>query len=104
VDAEQYRGGTAVPSLSYWLVKGRAPKMKWLMIVLVAAVGVLAAVVAALYFAEPARSLPAFLPGHVSVGHGHRYKRGSVAAVGALILFVVAFVMATSGRRRVASV
>jgi hypothetical protein len=70
-------------------------------IVLVTLAGVLLLVVAGIYFAEPAQSLPAFFPGHVGsnsseVGH-HHVKHGIAAFVVALGAF--AFAWFASGPR-----
>lgn len=46
--------------------------------------GSLLLVVAVLYFAEPAHSLPAFLPGHVGAGDpeaGHHHVKHGIAAL-----------------------
>jgi hypothetical protein len=51
-------------------------------------IGVLMIVVAVLYFVEPAKSLPSFLPGHVSKGGAfHHAKRGILALIPALGCF-----------------
>ena len=57
--------------------------------------GVLLIVVAIVYFAEPAHSLPSFFPGHVSAtsaeaGH-HHTKHGIAALVVALAAFAFAW-------------
>ena len=62
--------------------------------VVIAVFGVLAAIAAILYFALPAHSLPALLPGRVAHITGHRYRRGAGAAVVAVVLFVLAWVVA----------
>jgi hypothetical protein len=50
--------------------------------------GLLLVLVAVIYFAEPARSLPSFFPGHVKKGGAfHHTKRGILAAVLALGCF-----------------
>jgi hypothetical protein len=53
--------------------------------------GVLLIVVAVIYFAEPAHSLPSFFPGHVSAGDAeanhHHTKHGIAALVVALASF-----------------
>jgi hypothetical protein len=46
--------------------------------------GVLLIVVAIIYFAEPAHSLPSFFPGHVSSGDaeaGHHHTKHGIAAI-----------------------
>ena len=62
--------------------------------VVIAVFGVLAAIAAILYFALPAHSLPALLPGRVAHITGHRNRRGAGAAVVAVVLFVLAWVVA----------
>ncbi len=57
--------------------------------------GVLLIVVAVVYFAEPAHSLPSFFPGHVSAGNAeanhHHTKHGIAAIVVALACFAFAW-------------
>jgi len=57
--------------------------------------GVILLIVAALYFVEPAHSLPSFFPGHVSKGSAeyshHHTKHGIAALVVALGLFAFAW-------------
>lgn len=57
--------------------------------------GILLLVVAAIYFAEPAHSLPSFFPGHVSTTNSeadhHHTKHGIAAVIVALALFVFAW-------------
>lgn len=75
--------------------------MKLVIVAVVVIVGILAAVVAGVYFTESVRNLPSFFPGHNPHGStGIRYKRGAAAAVGAVVLWVIAIVVAMSGRRR----
>lgn len=66
--------------------------MRTLAIVL-GVLGVLAAIAAILYFALPAHDLPGFLPGHVAHVTGHRNRRGIAAAVVAVVLFLVAWMV-----------
>jgi uncharacterized membrane protein HdeD (DUF308 family) len=65
-------------------------------------VGVLLLVIAALYFAEPAKSLPSFFPGHSAAGGSeathHHVKHGIAALVVGLGCFVIAWF--ASGPRR----
>jgi hypothetical protein len=53
-------------------------------------IGVLLIVVAVVYFAEPAKSLPSFFPGHVAKSNYVHSKRGIAALVVALVLFAFA--------------
>jgi uncharacterized membrane protein HdeD (DUF308 family) len=61
----------------------------------VALLGLLLIVVAVIYFAEPAHSLPSFFPGHVSAGNTeashHHTKHGIAAIVVALACFAFAW-------------
>ena len=52
--------------------------------------GVLLIVIAIVYFAEPAKSLPGFFPGHEAGSHHHHVKHG----IAALLLGLGAFVLA----------
>jgi uncharacterized membrane protein len=67
--------------------------MKWLIVIILAIIGVLAAIVAVEYFAVPIHSLPSFMPGHKNV-NGHYHKRGAVAAVIAVVALAGAAVVA----------
>ena len=61
--------------------------------VALAVLGVLGIVVAIVYFAEPAKSLPSVLPGHVSGLTAHRNKRGAAAlAIGVVLLAAAGYV------------
>ena len=62
--------------------------------IVIAVLGALALIAAILYFALPAHSLPFFLPGKVAHINGHRNRRGIAAAVAAVVLFVVAYIVA----------
>lgn len=61
-------------------------------------VGILLLVVAALYFVEPAKSLPSFFPGHEAGATRHHVKHGIAALVLGLGAFVLAW-FATGPRR-----
>jgi hypothetical protein len=54
------------------------------------AIGVLFVALAALYWIEPARSLPSFLPGH-EAGSGHHHTKHGIAA---FLLGLACFVLA----------
>jgi hypothetical protein len=74
---------------------------------LAAAAGCLLLVVAAVYFAVPAHSLPSFFPGHVSAGDAeanhHHIKHGIAALAVALAAFAYAwFQSGPAGRHEVA--
>jgi hypothetical protein len=64
--------------------------------------GIALLVVAGIYFAEPAKSLPAFFPGHQAGSATHHIKHGIAAVVVALALFVFAW-FATGPRKAAAS-
>jgi hypothetical protein len=53
-------------------------------------IGVILIVIAAVYFAEPAKSLPGFFPGHEAGSTHHHVKHG----IAALLLGLGAFVLA----------
>jgi drug/metabolite transporter (DMT)-like permease len=68
----------------------------WLTALLVL-VGIVLIVVGIVYFAEPARHLPGFFPGHERASL-HHTKHGIAAIVVAVVVFAVAWI--SSGRRR----
>jgi uncharacterized membrane protein YidH (DUF202 family) len=72
--------------------------MKWVLVVLLVIIGILAAFVAIEYFVVPIHSLPSYIPGHRPV-RGHYHKRGAIAALVALIAFVAAALLAVRFRR-----
>ena len=51
-----------------------------LLVVLAVAAGIALLVIGIVYFAEPARSLPGFLPGHAA-GSGHHHVKHGIAAI-----------------------
>jgi uncharacterized membrane protein HdeD (DUF308 family) len=63
--------------------------------------GVVLIAIAIVYFAEPARSLPGFFPGH-QAGSGHHHVKHGIAA---LLLGIACFVFAwfRSGPKRASS-
>jgi len=73
--------------------------MKWIAVVVLVIIGVLAAVVAVEYLTVSIHSLPSFIPGRKHVP-GHYHKRGAIAAVIALIAFAGAAVLAVRFRRQ----
>ena len=72
--------------------------MKWVAVIVLAVIGVLAAIVAIEYFTVQIHSLPSFIPGHRPVS-GHYHKRGAVAALIAILAFVGAGVLVARIRR-----
>jgi hypothetical protein len=75
-----------------------SPMSRFAVIVL-AVLGVLAIVAGIIYFAEPARSLPAFFPGHLAGVAGRHTKRGLAGIVLGVVLLVAAIVTQRVGRR-----
>jgi len=71
---------------------------RFLVIVLVV-LGVLAVVAGVIYFAEPAKSLPAFFPGHAVHLKGRRTTRGLAGIIAGVVLLVIAVIVARTGRR-----
>jgi drug/metabolite transporter (DMT)-like permease len=63
-------------------------------------VGILLIVVAAIYWAEPAKSLPSFFPGHSRHSPHHHVKRAIAALIVAAIFLVLAWVQARRDRPR----
>ncbi|MGI8801972.1 MAG: hypothetical protein ACR2KV_07340 [Solirubrobacteraceae bacterium] len=62
-----------------------------ILIILAAVAGVALLVVAGVYFAEPAKSLPSFFPGYDASYAGHHTKHGIAALVVALGCFAFAW-------------
>lgn len=75
------------------------PLARFAMILLIV-VGLLAIVMGVVYFAEPARSLPGFIPGHVARVAGRHTRRGLAAIVIGLVLLLAAIFTERFGRRR----
>jgi hypothetical protein len=64
--------------------------MKWIGVIVLAIIGILAAIVAVEYLTEPIHSLPSMLGGKTALVHGHPprghyHKRGYVAIVVAVL-------------------
>jgi hypothetical protein len=72
--------------------------MKWVLVIALAVIGVLAAIVAIEYFVVPIHSLPSYIPGHKATA-GHYRKRGAGAALVAVVAFVAAGMLAVRFRR-----
>ena len=60
-----------------------------LTVILAAIAGVILIAIAIVYFAEPAKSLPGFFPGHQAGSNHHHAKHG----IAALLLGIGAFVL-----------
>ena len=67
--------------------------MKWLVVLILAVVGILAAIVAVEYLTVPIHNLPSFIPGHRSV-NGHYHVRGAITGLIAIVALVSAVVVA----------
>jgi hypothetical protein len=61
--------------------------MKWIWVIILGIIGVLAAIVAVEYLTVSIHNLPSFIPGR-HPGRGHYHKRGAIAAVIALLAFI----------------
>ncbi len=75
---------------------------KRLLVPIAVIVGVALIVVAGVYFAEPAKALPSFFPGHQAGSAHHHTKHGIAALVVALGVFAFAW-FATGPRARAAT-
>jgi uncharacterized membrane protein len=71
--------------------------MKWALVIVLAIIGVLAAIAAIEYFVVPIHSLPSFMGARHTAGHYR--KRGAVAALIAVVALVAAGVLAVRFRR-----
>ena len=73
---------------------------KKLLVVLAIVVGIVLIAIAAVYWAEPAKSLPSFFPGH-QAGSAHHHVKHGVAAlfVGLACLVFAWFNTAATARR-----
>jgi hypothetical protein len=72
-----------------------------LLIAVAVVLGIALFVVAGVYFAEPAKSLPSFFPGHSATSTTHHTKHGIAAVVVGLAVMVFAWF--ASGPRKVAA-
>ncbi|MGH9081557.1 MAG: hypothetical protein ACRDYE_16035 [Acidimicrobiales bacterium] len=77
--------------------------MKWIWVIILVIVGVLAAIVAVEYLTVSIHALPSWIPGRHH-GRGHYHKRGAVAALIAFVAFVVAAYLTYRNLRTEASV
>ena len=62
-----------------------------LLVVLAVVLGIALIAIAAVYWAEPARSLPSFFPGHEAGSNHHHVKHGIAALLVGLACFVFAW-------------
>jgi hypothetical protein len=72
---------------------------KWIWVIILAIVGILAAIVAIEYLTVSIGHLPSFIPGRKAKAHGHYHKRGAIAALIAVIAFGYAIFLAIRIRR-----
>jgi hypothetical protein len=75
------------------------PGRKRLLVAAAIAVGILLIVLAIVYWAEPAKSLPSFIPGHESGSNHHHVKHGIASFLVGLACLVFAW-FNTGGVRR----
>jgi amino acid permease len=59
---------------------------------------VLCVIVAVMYFSMPAGSLPTFMPGHMAGSDHIHIKRAAIAAVAAIVLFLIGWFFGRSRR------
>ena len=71
---------------------------RFLVIILVV-LGVLAIAAGIIYVAEPAKSLPAFFPGHVAHLNQRHTRRGLAGIIVGAVLLIIAAITARAGRR-----
>ncbi len=67
------------------------PQQKRLLAVAAAVLGLILVVIAVVYWAEPAKSLPSFFPGHQAGSSHHHVKHGIAAFLVGLACFVFAW-------------
>ena len=61
--------------------------------------GVLAMAGGIIYFAEPAKCLPAFVPGRAAHLTGRHARRGLAGIIAGAVLLIIAVITARAGRR-----
>jgi hypothetical protein len=71
-----------------------------LIVIASAIAGILLLVIAIVYFAEPARSLPSFFPGHQAGSDHHHTKHGIAALLLAIAAFLLAWFRSAPAKRR----
>jgi hypothetical protein len=70
------------------------------LVLVLTVLGILGVIAAVIYFADPAKSLPSVLPGHIAGSTAHRTHRGIAALVVGVALLVAAAAAASMGRPR----
>ena len=78
-------------------------RQRRLLVALAIVAGVALIVIAAVYWAEPARSLPSFFPGHKSRSNHHHVKHGIASFLVGLACFVFAWFNTGGPRTRTTS-
>lgn len=73
--------------------------------VLLVIIGALALAAGIIYFVEPAKSLPSFIPGHIAGSGVHHDKRGVAGVVVGAVVFIIGGILLSypSRRARIAS-
>jgi hypothetical protein len=74
------------------------PKSRWLTFAALV-IGIVLIVVAVIYWAEPARSLPGFFPGHQSGSNHHHTKHGIAAFLVGLACLAFAWFQSAPKKR-----
>jgi len=69
------------------------------LVIILVVLGVLAVAAGIIYYVEPAKSLPAFFPGHSTHLKGHRTTRGLAGIIVGAVLLIIAVIIARVGRR-----
>jgi 1,4-dihydroxy-2-naphthoate octaprenyltransferase len=67
------------------------PGQKRLLVAVAVVVGIVLIAIAVVYWAEPAKSLPSFFPGHEKGSNHHHVKHGIAAFLVGLACFVFAW-------------
>ena len=73
------------------------------LVLLALIVGILLIALAFVYWAEPAKSLPSFVPGHKSGSNHHHVKHGIAALLVGLACLVYVWFQTGTGTRRAAA-
>jgi hypothetical protein len=68
-------------------------------VIILVVLGVLALAAGIIYYIEPAKSLPAFFPGHAAHLKGRHTTRGLAGIIAGAVLLIVAVIIARSSRR-----
>jgi hypothetical protein len=71
---------------------------RFLVIILVV-LGILAIAAGIIYYVDPAKSLPAFFPGHAAHLKARHTTRGLAGLIAGAVLLIIAVIAARAGRR-----